>query len=56
MIAGFVGQMKDRFGDSGSAKAPITRFPNFEHLEARGRAGDGDADEDEGDHAETPGI
>lgn len=34
-IAGFVGRIKDAFGDP--AVAPITQFPDFEHLEARGR-------------------
>jgi hypothetical protein len=38
MIAGFVGQWKDRFG--GQVEAAITKFSNFEHLEAKGREGD----------------
>ena len=37
MIAGFAGQMKDWFGDQFVAE--ITNFPDFEHLEAKGRAG-----------------
>ncbi len=36
-MAGLVGQMKDLFG--GNLAAPITEFPDFEHLEARGRQG-----------------
>jgi len=35
LIAGFVGRLKDALG--GECDAPIARFPNFEHLEARGR-------------------
>jgi hypothetical protein len=35
MMAGFVGQMKDWFGDDFDAE--ITNFGNFEHLEAEGR-------------------
>jgi hypothetical protein len=35
MMAGFVGQMKDAL--PGEFEAPIARFPDFEHLEARGR-------------------
>jgi len=35
MIAAFAGQVKDWF--SGDVESAITRFPNFEHLEARGR-------------------
>ena len=34
-IAGIVGQFKDHFG--GQTIAPITDYPNFEHLEAEGR-------------------
>ena len=34
-IAGIVGQFKDQIG--GDFAAPITEFPNFEHLEADGR-------------------
>jgi hypothetical protein len=33
-MAALVGKLKDMFG--GSFDAPITKFPNFEHLEARG--------------------
>lgn len=36
MIAGFAGQLKDALGN-GVASA-ITQFPNFEHLEAKGRS------------------
>jgi hypothetical protein len=36
MIAAFAGRMKDWFGSD--CKAPITDFPDFEHLEAKGRA------------------
>ena len=39
MIAGFVGGMKDEFGAKG-IQAEITKFPNFEHLEAKGREDD----------------
>jgi hypothetical protein len=35
MMAGLVGQYKDLMGDK--AVAEITNYPNFEHLEARGR-------------------
>jgi hypothetical protein len=35
MIAGFAGRLKDKLG--GGVEAPITEFPNFEHLEAKGR-------------------
>jgi hypothetical protein len=35
MIAAFVGQLKDRLGNQ--LVAPITAFPDFEHLEARGQ-------------------
>jgi hypothetical protein len=35
MIAGFAGRLKD--GLAGEFDAPIMRFPDFEHLEARGR-------------------
>ncbi|MCH7689279.1 MAG: hypothetical protein IH899_21830 [Planctomycetes bacterium] len=34
-LAGFVGQLKDTLGDDFVAE--ITKFPDFEHLEARGR-------------------
>jgi hypothetical protein len=37
MIAAFVGKLKDQLG--GQMAAPITDFPNFEHLEADGQAG-----------------
>ena len=37
MIAGFAGKMKDWFGDQ--FVAAITNFPDFEHLEAKGRNG-----------------
>ncbi len=37
MLAGFAGQMKDWFGDQ--FVAAITDFPDFEHLEAKGRTG-----------------
>lgn len=42
MIAGFVGGMKDLLGGGGGrdVQAEITKFPDFEHLEAKGRAGD----------------
>ena len=35
MIAAQAGQLKDLLGDK--VEAPITEFPDFEHLEARGR-------------------
>lgn len=35
VIAGFAGQMKDLLGNG--VQAAITKFPNFEHLEAEGR-------------------
>jgi hypothetical protein len=42
MIAGAVGAMKDtleKLGeDAGPLMSEITKFPNFEHLEAKGRA------------------
>ena len=38
-IAGIVGQYKDQIG--GTLVAPITEFPNFEHLEADGRKAKG---------------
>jgi len=34
-LAAFVGQLKDMFG--GDFEAPITKYPDFEHLEAKGR-------------------
>lgn len=42
-LAAFVGQFKDRFGSD--FVAPITDYPDFEHLEAEGRS--------ESDQAET---
>jgi hypothetical protein len=41
MIAGFVGGMKDKFGGEG-VQAEITKYPNFEHLEFKGRAHEGE--------------
>jgi hypothetical protein len=38
-IAGLVGQYKDRMGSY--IVAPIAEYPNFEHLEADGRKGEG---------------
>ena len=35
MIAAFAGKLKDQFGDD--LEAPIIDFPDFEHLEAKGR-------------------
>jgi hypothetical protein len=35
MIAGWTGRLKDAFGDA--VQSEITNFPNFEHLEAKGR-------------------
>ena len=35
MVATVVGQFKDMSGD-GAIEAPITEFPDFEHLEAKG--------------------
>jgi hypothetical protein len=53
MIAGFVGRMKDLMGGSGGGsdvEAPITGYPDYEHLEADGRRGEDDGDDgDEGD-------
>jgi hypothetical protein len=40
MIAGWAGRLKDAFGEA--AVSHITSFPNFEHLEARGRLGSAD--------------
>jgi hypothetical protein len=37
MIASWAGQLKDRFGPN--IVAEINKFPNFEHLEAKGRGG-----------------
>ena len=39
MIAGIGGQLKDQMG-SNQVQSEITKFPNFEHLEAEGRAGE----------------
>ena len=39
MIAGIAGQLKDQIG-SNQVQSEITKFPNFEHLEAKGRAGE----------------
>jgi hypothetical protein len=36
MVAGWVGRFKDEFG--ADMVAEITKFPNFEHLEAKGRS------------------
>ena len=36
LIAGLAGELKD--GLTSSVDAPITAFPNFEHLEANGRS------------------
>ena len=36
LVAGAVGQLNDSL--PGKGEAPITAFPNFEHLEARGRS------------------
>ena len=38
-IAGFAGQLKDQLTGQGM-EAAITRFSDFEHLEAKGRAGE----------------
>ena len=35
MLAGFTGQLKEWFGDE--LESEITKFPDFEHLEAKGR-------------------
>ena len=37
-IAGLAGKLKDMFG--GNIEAPITKFPDFEHLEAKGQKHD----------------
>lgn len=42
LIAGFAGKLKDQM----SVEAPITSYPNFEHLEAKGRAMWTDPDEE----------
>lgn len=44
MIAGFVGEMKDWVGGP-DVQSEITKFPNFEHLEAEGRADEADESE-----------
>lgn len=36
LIAGFAGRLKDAFGES--VETEIAKFPNYEHLEANGRA------------------
>ena len=41
-LAGLFGQIKDQFRDQIIA-APISDFPNFEHLEAEGRKGEDDS-------------
>lgn len=39
-IAGFFGQLKDRLaGEGAGLEGSIAQFPNFEHLEAKGRTG-----------------
>lgn len=46
-IAGFVGQMKDLLGEGRQdVKSEITKFPDYEHLEAEGRANELGEDED----------
>ena len=35
VIAGMVGQFKDQLGDA--VVAEMTKYPDFEHLEAKGR-------------------
>jgi hypothetical protein len=41
MLAGFLGVLKDVAGQvsggAGGVEAPITGYPNFEHLEAEGQ-------------------
>jgi len=41
MLAGFLGALKDAMGQGpdgvGTVEAPITEYPNFEHLEAEGQ-------------------
>ena len=40
MLAAFAGELKDLLGEQAEGlalEAPITKFPNFEHLEAAGR-------------------
>ena len=41
-MAALVGQLKDMFG--GNFEAPITQFPDFEHLEAQGQEPQGKGD------------
>ncbi|MGI8979062.1 MAG: hypothetical protein ACR2FY_07540 [Pirellulaceae bacterium] len=50
LIAGFAGELKDRM----KVEAPITSFPNFEHLEAEGRAIWTDPDEELEGQEEIP--
>jgi hypothetical protein len=46
MIAGFVGGMKDLIGaEAREVQSEITNFPDYEHLEAKGRAGEDQADD-----------
>jgi hypothetical protein len=45
-IAGLVGQMKDLVSGGRNVQSEITRFPDFEHLEAKGRAGESNEDDD----------
>jgi len=42
MIAGWAGRFKDWFGET--VDSEIAKFPDFEHLEAKGRAGDGSSE------------
>jgi hypothetical protein len=44
-IAGFVGGLKDLVGGGTDVRTEITKFPNYEHLEAEGRADEGQTDE-----------
>jgi len=46
MIAGFVGGMKDWLGGGKDVESEITKFPDFEHLEAKGRRDETEEDED----------
>jgi len=43
MIAGWAGRLKDSFGKG--IVSQIGKFPNFEHLEAKGRQGEGESAE-----------
>jgi hypothetical protein len=45
MIAGFVGGIKDVLGGK-AVDSEITKFPNYEHLEAEGRAEENDRNQD----------